>query len=61
LRSADPLDFEDRKKYTQRLAEVEKKTGLKDAITTVYGKVDGQDLVVASMNLSLLEAPWALL
>lgn len=54
LRSADPLNFEDRKKYTERLEAVEKKTGLKDAITTVYGKVDGQNLVVASMNFEFI-------
>ncbi|MDF1549898.1 MAG: hypothetical protein P1P88_18870, partial [Bacteroidales bacterium] len=35
LRSADPLNFEDRKKYTERLQAVEKATGLNDAITTV--------------------------
>ena len=54
LRSADPLNFQDRKKYTERLEAVEKKTGLKDAITTVYGKIDGQDLVVASMNFEFI-------
>lgn len=54
LRSADPLNFKDRKKYTERLAEVEKKTGLNDAITTVYGKVENQDLVVASMNFEFI-------
>jgi acetyl-CoA carboxylase carboxyl transferase subunit beta len=54
LRSADPLNFTDRKKYIQRLAEVEKSTGLKDAITTVYGKIDSQDLVVAAMNFEFI-------
>ena len=54
LHSADPLNFEDRKKYTDRLQAVEKNTGLKDAITTVYGKIDNQDLVVASMNFEFI-------
>ncbi len=54
LRSADPLNFEDRKKYTERLEAMEKKTGLKDAITTVYGKVDGQNLMIASMNFEFI-------
>jgi acetyl-CoA carboxylase carboxyl transferase subunit beta len=54
LRSADPLNFKDRKKYAERLEAVEKKTGLKDAITTVYGKIDGQNLVVASMNFEFI-------
>ena len=54
LRSADPLNFIDRKKYTERLEAVEKKTGLNDAITTVYGKIDSQYLVVASMNFEFI-------
>jgi acetyl-CoA carboxylase carboxyl transferase subunit beta len=54
LRSADPLNFKDRKKYTERLEAVEKKTGLNDAITTVYGKINNQDLVVASMNFEFI-------
>ena len=28
--SKDPLEFEDRKKYTERLESIQKKTGLKD-------------------------------
>ncbi len=54
LHSADPLNFKDRKKYTDRLKAVEAKTGLADAITTVYGKVDNMDLVVASMNFEFI-------
>ena len=54
IRSGDPLNFVDRKKYIERLASVEKSTGLKDAITTVYGKVDDQDLVIAAMNFEFI-------
>jgi acetyl-CoA carboxylase carboxyl transferase subunit beta len=54
LRSADPLNFVDRKKYNERLASVEKSTGLKDAITTVYGKIDKQNLVIAAMNFEFI-------
>lgn len=54
LRSADPLNFKDRKPYTERLISVEKATGLKDAITTVYGKIDGQDLMIAAMNFEFI-------
>ncbi|MEN9443311.1 MAG: hypothetical protein RIS47_201, partial [Bacteroidota bacterium] len=54
LRSADPLNFVDTKKYTDRLAATEKKTGLKDAMTTVYGKVEGLDLVTCSMNFEFI-------
>src|ERR1035437_346859 len=46
LTSADPLNFSDTKKYIDRLADSQKKTGLKDAISTAVGKVEGNDLVI---------------
>ncbi len=54
LHSKDPLGFVDTKKYTDRLAAAMKKTGLKDAITTVHGKIDNQDLVIAAMNFEFI-------
>ena len=54
IRSKDPLGFVDTKKYTDRLAATEKKTGLKDAITTVHGKIDNQDIVIAAMNFEFI-------
>ncbi len=54
LTSADPLNFKDRKKYADRLVATQMKTGLKDAITTVYGKIDGQKLAVAAMNFEFI-------
>ena len=54
ITSADPLGFTDRKKYTDRLATMEKKTGLKDAITTVIGKIGGHEVVVAAMNFEFI-------
>jgi len=54
LHSKDPLGFVDTKKYTDRLAAVEKKTGLKDAITTVHGKIDKHDIVIAAMNFEFI-------
>lgn len=54
LTSADPLNFVDKKKYTERLKSVMKSTGLKDALTTAHGKVDGTDLVVCSMNFEFI-------
>ena len=54
LSSADPLGFFDRKKYSDRLKAIEKKTGLKDAATTVIGKLDGHDLVVCAMNFEFI-------
>jgi len=54
LSSADPLKFKDKKKYSERLTAVEKSTGLKDALTTVYGKIDGNDIVICAMNFEFI-------
>lgn len=54
LTSGDPLEFFDTKKYTDRLKETEKKSGLKDAIRTAHGKIDGQDLVIAAMDFGFI-------
>ena len=54
LKSIDPLKFEDKKKYPDRLKEVQKKTKLKDAIRTAVGKSEGQDLVVAAMDFNFI-------
>ena len=54
LISGDPLNFTDTKKYTDRLAETQRKSGLKDAIRTGHGKVDGEDLVIACMDFTFI-------
>lgn len=54
LKSKDPLNFEDTKKYKERLVQVQKKTNLKDAIRTAVGKSKGKDLVVAAMDFSFI-------
>ena len=54
LRSGDPLQFEDTKKYTVRLEESYKKTGLKDAIRAAHGKIYDKDLVVACMDFNFI-------
>jgi acetyl-CoA carboxylase carboxyl transferase subunit beta len=54
LTSADPLNFSDTKKYTDRLADSQKKTGLKDAISTAAGKVEGNDLVICCMDFTFI-------
>lgn len=54
LTSGDPLNFVDTKKYEDRLTETYRKSGLKDAIRTAYGKIDGQDLVVACMDFNFI-------
>lgn len=54
LRSGDPLQFEDTKKYTERLAESYEKTGLDDAIRCAHGQLDGRDLLVACMDFTFI-------
>lgn len=54
MSSGDPLKFEDTKKYTDRYAASVAKTGLKEAVSTAYGKIDGKDLTVAAMNFNFI-------
>ncbi|HLW50980.1 MAG TPA: acetyl-CoA carboxylase, carboxyltransferase subunit beta [Sphingobacteriaceae bacterium] len=54
LRSADPLGFQDTKKYTERLEESYEKTGLHDAIRCAHGKVGGEELVIACMDFTFI-------
>ena len=54
LISADPLKFEDTKKYSDRLNLMKDKTGLKDAIRCAYGKMNNEEVVVASMDFSFI-------
>ena len=52
--SADPLEFVDSKPYPQRLAESTKKTELKDAVRTAYGKMNGIDINIACMDFAFI-------
>ncbi|MFD2516513.1 acetyl-CoA carboxylase, carboxyltransferase subunit beta [Salinimicrobium flavum] len=54
LTSRDPLNFEDTKKYTDRLAAAQEKTGLKDAVRTAVGKSKGKDIVIACMDFKFI-------
>ncbi|MCT8340708.1 acetyl-CoA carboxylase, carboxyltransferase subunit beta [Flavobacteriaceae bacterium TK19130] len=54
LESKDPLKFEDKKKYPDRLKDAQKKTGLKDAVRTAVGKSMGKDIVIACMDFSFI-------
>jgi len=54
MSSGDPLGFEDTKKYSERVTNTQKATGLKDAIRTAYGTLDGQPLVVAAMDFGFI-------
>ena len=52
--SSDPLQFVDRKKYSDRLEATKKKTGLSDAASAATGKSNGQDIVVGCMDFSFI-------
>ncbi|CAL65368.1 acetyl-CoA carboxylase, carboxyltransferase subunit beta [Christiangramia forsetii] len=54
MTSKDPLDFEDTKKYTDRLKAAQEKTGLKDAVRCAVGKSKGNDLVIACMDFKFV-------
>lgn len=54
LSSDDPLNFVDTKKYTDRIVESQKKSGLTDAIRTATGNLEGQQLVIACMDFSFI-------
>ncbi len=54
ISSADPLHFEDTKKYEDRIVEVEAKSGLKDAIRVAHGKLDGEQIVIAAMDFGFI-------
>lgn len=52
--SNDPLEFTDRKKYTDRLEDAQNKTGLSDAAMIGVGKMNGLDFVVGCMDFSFI-------
>lgn len=54
LISGDPLKFEDTKKYKDRLVDARKKTGLNDALSCAYGKMNDIDVVIACMNFNFI-------
>ena len=54
LTAGDPLGFVDSKPYTDRLKDSQAKTGLKDALRSAVGKLDGQDIVIACMDFSFI-------
>lgn len=54
LEAVDMLNFKDTQAYTDRLEASKKKTGLKDAIATAYGRVGGEALMIACMDFSFI-------
>jgi len=50
----DPLEFKDRKKYSERLKEYQSKTGLSDACRVGVGKMNELDVVIACMDFAFI-------
>ena len=54
MSSLDPLKFKDKKRYTDRVKDMQKKTGLKDAVRTAHGKIKGNIVVIAAMDFTFI-------
>ncbi len=52
--SIDPLEFVDRKPYTERLDASREKTSLSDAIRAATGNIDGIKMGIACMDFSFI-------
>ncbi|MBI1941401.1 MAG: acetyl-CoA carboxylase carboxyltransferase subunit beta [Acidobacteria bacterium] len=54
LASTDPLGFRDTKSYRDRLKKAEKQTGLKDALITGEGLLEGKPIIICAMEFSFI-------
>lgn len=54
ITSADPLEFVDTQKYTDRIESTMRKTHLRDAIRTASGKIEGNKVVIAAMDFRFI-------
>jgi acetyl-CoA carboxylase carboxyl transferase subunit beta len=54
LMSTDPLSFTDTKPYKNRLKASQAASGAKDAVITATGRLDGIEVVMASMEYSFI-------
>ena len=52
--SVDPLEFSDTKPYKQRLDEAREKTELKEAVLTGLGRISGQPISIAVMDMHFI-------
>jgi len=50
----DPLEFEDRKKYSDRLDEYQEKTGHSDAVRVGIGKMNDLNVVITCMDFDFI-------
>ena len=54
LEPADPLKFRDSKRYRDRIAAAQKKTGEKDALVAMAGKLAGREIVACAFEFGFL-------
>ena len=54
LEPADPLKFRDSKRYRDRITAAQKKTGEKDALVALAGKLAGQDIVACAFEFGYM-------
>ena len=54
LASSDPLQFVDRKPYAERLAEAQAATGLRDAVISATGALDGRAVNICAMEYAFI-------
>lgn len=54
MKSGDPLEFADTKKYKDRIQETIKKLGLNDAVKTGTGKINGMDVAFGCMDFKFI-------
>ena len=54
MKSGDPLNFVDTKSYSSRIDATIIKTELNDAVRAAYGKMNGEDLVIACMDFNFI-------
>jgi acetyl-CoA carboxylase carboxyl transferase subunit beta len=54
LRPSDPLQFRDRKAYSDRIRETQEKTGLVDAVETGFGHIDGMPVALGVMDFRFM-------
>jgi acetyl-CoA carboxylase carboxyl transferase subunit beta len=54
MKSGDPLHFVDTKSYASRIEATISKSELNDAVRAAYGKMNGQELVIACMDFNFI-------
>lgn len=54
MKSADPLEFEDTRKYKERINETIKKLSLNDAIKTGVGKINDKEVAFGCMDFRFI-------